>query len=58
VSKLRYAAFRIIPYFARSQTVIPVTCVLDRDNLTAVVAEAAEDDSVDETPADHDHDDA
>jgi len=57
VSKLRYAAFRIIPYFARSQTLIPVTHVLDRDDLAAVVTEAAEDDSADETPADHDHDD-
>jgi len=58
VSKLRYTAFCIIPYFARSQTLIPVTRVLDRDDLAAVVAEAAEDDSADETPADHDHDDA
>ena len=34
VSKRRYAAFRLVPYFARSRTSIPVTRVLDRDDLT------------------------
>jgi len=58
VSKLRYAAFRIIPYFARSQTLIPVTRILDRNDLATVVTEAADDNSTDETPTNHDHDDA
>ena len=41
VSKLRYAAFRIIPYFSRSRTSIPVTRLLDREDLTALVEEEA-----------------
>ena len=43
VSKLRYAAFRLVPYHARSRTFIPVTRVLDRDDLIAVIEEEAAD---------------
>ena len=39
VSKLRYAAFQLIPYHARSPSFIPVTCVIDRDDLTSVIAD-------------------
>jgi hypothetical protein len=45
VSKLRYAAFRLIPYLARSRSSIPVTCLLDRDDLTEVVNDLANDDA-------------
>jgi hypothetical protein len=38
VSCLRYAAFRLIPYFARSLSFIPVTHVVDRNDLTSVIA--------------------
>ena len=41
LSKLRYAAFRLFPYFARSRTSIPVTRILDRGDLAAVVDEVA-----------------
>jgi hypothetical protein len=41
VSELRYAAFRLVPYFARSRAFIPVTRVLDRDDLAAVIEEEA-----------------
>ena len=41
VSKLRYAAFRLLPYHSRSRTSIPVTRILDRDDLAAVVDEEA-----------------
>lgn len=39
VSKLRYAAFRLVPYYSRSQSYIPVTRILDREDLAAVVEE-------------------
>jgi hypothetical protein len=39
VSGLRYAAFRLIPYFSRSQSSIPVTRILDRADLVAVIKE-------------------
>jgi hypothetical protein len=39
VSKLRYTAFRLIPYFSRSQSYIPVMHVLDREDLISVVEE-------------------
>ena len=41
VSKLRYAAFRLIPYLARSRASIPVTRLLNRNDLIAVVVEEA-----------------
>jgi hypothetical protein len=41
VSRLRYATFRLIPYFARSRTSIPVTRVLDRGDLATVIEEEA-----------------
>jgi len=43
VSKLRYAAFRLVPYLARSQTSIPVTRVLDRDDLIGIINDDARD---------------
>ena len=43
VSKLRYAAFRIVPYFSRSRTSIPVTRVLAHEDLVAVVQDTADD---------------
>jgi hypothetical protein len=45
VSKLRYAAFRIVPYFARSRTSIPVTRIVDREDLTTVAQDAVHDDA-------------
>ena len=36
VSKIRYAAFRIVPYFARSPSSIPVTRILDRDEYAVI----------------------
>jgi hypothetical protein len=42
MSRLYYTAFCLIPYHTCSCTSIPVTCVLDKDNLTAVVEEEAE----------------
>jgi hypothetical protein len=45
VSKLRYAAFRLVPYFSRSRSSIPVTRLLDRDDLTEVVRDIAIDDA-------------
>ena len=44
ISKLRYAAFRLVPYFARSCSSIPVTRVIDRDDLAEVVQDLANDD--------------
>ena len=36
VSRLRYAAFRLIPYHARSRSSIPVTQVVDSDRITSI----------------------
>jgi transposase InsO family protein len=36
VSKLRFAAFRIVPYHARSRTSVPVTRLIDREELTKI----------------------
>jgi len=36
ISKLRYAAFRLIPYYARSQSFIPVTHIVDGDDLASL----------------------
>jgi len=36
ISKLRYAAFRLIPYYAHSRSFIPVTHVVDGDDLTSL----------------------
>jgi hypothetical protein len=33
ISHLRFAAFRLVPYYARSQTSIPVTRLIERDDL-------------------------
>jgi hypothetical protein len=41
VSRLRYAAFRLVPYLARSPSFIPVTRVVDRDDLASVIADDA-----------------
>jgi len=35
VSRLRYAAFRLLPYHARSPSFIPVTHVVDGDDLAS-----------------------
>jgi hypothetical protein len=42
VSRLCYATFCLIPYHTCSRTSIPVMCILDKDDLTAVVEEEAE----------------
>jgi len=47
VSKLRYTAFQLVPYFARSCTSIPVMCILDCDDLTEVVQDLVNDDKDD-----------
>jgi len=36
VSKLRYAAFRLVPYHARSRTSIPVTRLIEREDLIKI----------------------
>ncbi len=41
VSKLRYAAFHLVPYFACSRSTIPVTRILDQEDLLAIVKEEA-----------------
>ena len=43
VSKLRYAAFCIVPYFSCSRTSIPVTCILAHKDLVAVVQDTVDD---------------
>ena len=39
VSRLCYAAFRLIPYFACSLSFIPVTCIMDRNDLASMIAD-------------------
>jgi hypothetical protein len=39
VSKLCYAAFHLIPYFAHSWSAIPVMHILDQGDLTTVIKE-------------------
>ena len=39
VSRLRYAAFRLIPYYARSQTQLKVTEFVDKEDVDAVEEE-------------------
>jgi hypothetical protein len=41
VSRLRYAAFRLIPYHARSRTLIPVTQIIDSDALASLTLDDA-----------------
>ena len=36
VSKLRFAAFRLVPYHTRSRASIPVTCLIEREELTKI----------------------
>jgi hypothetical protein len=36
VSKLRFAAFRLVPYHARSRTSIPITRLVEREELTKI----------------------
>jgi transposase InsO family protein len=45
VSRLRYAAFRLVPYFSRSRTSIPVTRLIGRDDLIAVAKDIVHDDA-------------
>jgi hypothetical protein len=42
VSKLHYTRFRLIPYLARSRAFIPVTHILDREDLISIVQDTAE----------------
>ena len=49
ISRLRFAAFRLIPYHARSRSVISVTHLLDSDDLEAL-------DSADNEPGEVDED--
>jgi hypothetical protein len=39
VSNLRFAAFRLVPYHARSRSSIPVTRLVDRDDLARVITD-------------------
>ena len=39
VSRLRYAAFRLVPYHARSPSFIPVTHIIDHNDLASVAAD-------------------
>jgi hypothetical protein len=39
VSKLRYTAFRLIPYHARSPSFILVTRIVDCDDLASIIAD-------------------
>jgi len=39
VSNLRFAAFRLVPYHARSRSSIPVTRLVDRNDLARVIAD-------------------
>ena len=43
VSKLRFAAFRFVPYHARSRTLIPVTRLVEHDDLVKIYLEIDED---------------
>jgi hypothetical protein len=36
VSKLRFAAFRLVPYHAHSRSPIPITRVVERENLVKI----------------------
>ena len=36
VSKLRFAAFRLVPYHTHSHTSIPVTCIVEREDLVKI----------------------
>jgi len=47
VSKLCYATFQLVPYFAHSCTSILVTRILDRDDLAEVVQDLVNDDNDD-----------
>jgi hypothetical protein len=40
--RLCYTTFCLVPYHTHTCTSIPVTCILDKDNLAAVVKEEAE----------------
>jgi hypothetical protein len=54
LSKLRYAAFRLVPYHPRSPRFIPVTTLLDYsdEELDMMTHEPEADDSQDESPID------
>ena len=55
VSKLRYAAFRLLPYYSQSKTRIPVTRItgLDEEELDRLVGEEDEepDEEEDQPPS-------
>jgi hypothetical protein len=46
VSKLRFAAFRIVPYHARSRTSIPVTRIVEREHLTNIYLDVDLEDAI------------
>jgi hypothetical protein len=56
VSKLRFAAFRLVPYHAHSRTLIPVTHLVERATLAKIYldedGEEAEEDPRDEVEGD------
>jgi hypothetical protein len=39
VLKLCYTTFQLVPYLACSQLSIPVTCILDHEDLATVIAD-------------------
>ena len=49
VSKLRFAAFRLVPYHARSRTSIPVTRLVEREDLVKIYLEMDEDGAEEDT---------
>jgi hypothetical protein len=51
ISKLRYTAFHLVLYLARSRTSIPITRVLDHKDLTTVIQEEATNPEIDEEDA-------
>jgi hypothetical protein len=49
VSKLRFAAFRLVPYHARSRTSIPVMRLVEREDLVKIYLEMDEDGAEEDT---------
>jgi transposase InsO family protein len=49
VSKLRFAAFQLVPYHARSRTSIPVTRLVEREDLVKIYLEMDEDGAEEDT---------
>ena len=49
ISKLRFAAFRLVPYHARSRTSIPVTRLIEREELIKIHLDEDNDGAVEDT---------